>query len=108
MLSNSLTNDTKDSKTETQIQRALIFQGGGALGAYEAGVYKALYDNLIEGAQKENRLLFDIVAGTSAGAINATLIVNHVLQNKDKRNPWAGSAEKLFQFWEDISTDTWY
>ena len=25
-------------------QRALIFQGGGALGAYEAGVYRVLYD----------------------------------------------------------------
>ena len=25
-------------------QRALVLQGGGALGAYEAGVFKALYD----------------------------------------------------------------
>jgi predicted acylesterase/phospholipase RssA len=25
-------------------QRALIFQGGGALGAYEAGVYRVLYE----------------------------------------------------------------
>ena len=33
----------------------------------------------------ENRHLFDIIAGTSAGAINATLIVNHFLQNKERR-----------------------
>ena len=26
-------------------QRALIFQGGGALGAYEAGIFKALHDD---------------------------------------------------------------
>lgn len=31
-------------KNDHSVQRALIFQGGGALGAYEAGIYKALYD----------------------------------------------------------------
>ena len=58
---------------------------------------------------KEGRQLFDIVAGTSAGAINATIIVNHVLQNKmNKDNPWVGSVQKLKKFWEDISTHTFY
>ena len=88
--------------------RTLILQGGGALGAYEAGIYKALYDNLIEKSIDENRHLFDIVAGTSAGAINATLIVNHVMQNIDNPNPWKGSSETLYQFWHDVSTHTWY
>ncbi len=55
--------------------RALVFQGGGALGAYEAGIYKALYNNLIDKSEKEKRHLFDIVAGTSAGAINALLLL---------------------------------
>lgn len=97
-----------NTKKEHQTHRALIFQGGGALGAYEAGVYKALYDNLIETSINENIQLFDIVAGTSAGAINATLIVNHVLQNKTESNPWKGSSNMLYQFWEDVSTDMWY
>jgi NTE family protein len=97
-----------NDKNNRPIHRTLIFQGGGALGAYEAGIYKALYDNLIEKTIDENRLLFDIVAGTSAGAINATLIVNHVLQNQDKTNPWKGSVETLYQFWHDVSTHTWY
>lgn len=59
------------------IQRALILQGGGALGAYELGVYRALCERLIEkdrsdGARK-NRPLFDIIAGASIGALNAAI-----------------------------------
>jgi Patatin-like phospholipase len=58
------------------VQRALVLQGGGALGAYEVGVFKALCENIIEKKTKDertieknhNRLLFDIVAGTSIGA----------------------------------------
>lgn len=50
--------------------RALVLQGGGALGAYEAGVLKVLCKKLHE-EDKENKredsLLFDIVAGTSIG-----------------------------------------
>ena len=58
-------------------QRALILQGGGALGAYEAGAFKALCKMIpkIDDAKKEetDRPLFDIVAGTSIGAINANI-----------------------------------
>lgn len=100
-----LTTETPSSKTAPQQQRALVFQGGGALGAYEAGIYKALYERL-KSKVDETRLLFDIVAGTSAGAINATLIVNHYLQNKEKKNPWEGSADVLYQYWQDVSTNT--
>jgi Patatin-like phospholipase len=60
------------------VQRALIFQGGGALGAYEAGVFKALCDVLAEKddkiKEKKNRPLFDIIAGSSIGAVNAAII----------------------------------
>lgn len=31
------------SESESPIQRALVLQGGGALGAYEAGVFEVLY-----------------------------------------------------------------
>ncbi len=40
--------DINKNKDEQSTHRVLIFQGGGALGAYEVGVYEALYDNLIE------------------------------------------------------------
>jgi NTE family protein len=65
-------------------QRVLILQGGGALGAYEAGAFKALSEEIpkIDAKNGEaNRPLFDIIAGTSIGAINATILVNHFKDN---------------------------
>ncbi len=44
-------------------QNVLVLQGGGALGAYQAGVYQALHESGIEP---------DWVIGTSIGAINAS------------------------------------
>ncbi|HZD36955.1 MAG TPA: patatin-like phospholipase family protein [Nitrososphaeraceae archaeon] len=78
-------------------QRALVMQGGGALGAYEAGVFKALYERFI----KPSNQSFDIVAGVSIGAVNASILVNYVTKNNNK---WDGSAETLYNFWDDIST----
>ena len=49
-------------------QIVLVFQGGGALGAYQAGVYQALHEAGIEP---------DWVIGTSIGAINASLIAGN-------------------------------
>jgi hypothetical protein len=90
---------------EKNKMRALILQGGGALGAFQAGAFKALYEKLTK-EDKENgneeRLLFDIVAGTSIGAINAALLVSYVIENKN----WKGSAEKLVEFWEYLSCPT--
>jgi NTE family protein len=83
-------------------QRALVFQGGGSLGAYEAGFFKALYERITR-IDEENgekvRPLFDIVAGTSIGAINAAILVSHVAKNKT----WKGSPEKLDAFWDYVS-----
>ena len=68
---------SKDDKPKPR--RALVLQGGGSLGAYEAGVFKAIYEHLIE-EEEENpeKNLFDIVAGTSIGAI----LVSYVKENK--------------------------
>ena len=89
------------------IHRALIFQGGGSLGAYEAGAYKAIYEALSTSfraeARKENVPAFHIVAGTSIGAINAVyLLVAYVKENKT----WEGSGERLVEFWEYLSTQS--
>jgi predicted acylesterase/phospholipase RssA len=43
-------------------QRALVFQGGGALGAYEAGTYQQMYKKVSK--ESTDGRLFDIVAGT--------------------------------------------
>lgn len=48
---------------------ALVLQGGGALGAYQAGVYQALHECGIEP---------DWVSGVSIGAINAAIIAGNV------------------------------
>ena len=89
-------------------QRALVLQGGGALGAYEVGILKTLFLKLKEEDDDDNNPFFDIIAGTSIGAINATILVNYVT-NKKKDNPnlapkqcWEGSIEKLEDFWTDI------
>jgi NTE family protein len=91
-------------------QRVLVLQGGGSLGAYEAGAYKVLYQKISERIDKDDNV-FDIIAGTSIGAINAALLVNHVLENrkkgKSKKESWNGSDEMLEHFWkEDTSTLT--
>ncbi len=90
---------------KNDFQRALIFQGGGSLGAYEAGVYKATYELLSERDVKlgrQGRPLFHIVAGTSIGAMNAAVLVSFVKENKS----WRGSAERLIEFWEYMATDS--
>ncbi len=63
----------------------LLLQGGGALGAYQAGVYEAL---------TEADLHPDWVAGISIGAINAAIIAG---------NPPNRRVEKLREFWERIT-----
>jgi len=82
--------------------RALIFQGGGSLGAYEAGAYKAIKQLSQYSRTKgmENEPIFRIVSGTSIGAINAAILVSHVKENKT----WDGSDERLLEFWEYLST----
>jgi NTE family protein len=81
-----------EGKTTKREQRppfdciALLLQGGGALGAYQAGVYQAL---------AEADLHPDWVAGISIGAINSALIAG---------NPPEARLEKLREFWELVTT----
>jgi NTE family protein len=66
-------------------QVVLVFQGGGALGAYQAGVYQALQEAGIEP---------DWVIGTSIGAINAALIAG---------NAPADRLERMREFWKRMT-----
>src|SRR5258708_2624653 len=65
---------------------ALVLQGGGALGALQAGVYQAL---------AEANLAPDWVAGISIGAINAALIAGNAPEAR---------VDKLRAFWEQVTT----
>jgi NTE family protein len=60
-------------KKRPPFQIALVLQGGGALGAYQAGVYEALHEAGIEP---------DWVVGTSIGAINAGLIAGNLPERR--------------------------
>ena len=98
--------DNDSHKKTKKKMRALVLQGGGALGAFQAGAFKALYEKITkedkENGNEEERPLFDIIAGTSIGAINAAVLVSHVIENKT----WRGSPEKLKEFWEYLSCPT--
>ena len=66
-------------------QRALILQGSVALGAFEAGVFKKLYEIIKKEDPNWESRMFDIVAGTSAGAVNAAILTSHVKEKKHGR-----------------------
>jgi NADPH-dependent 2,4-dienoyl-CoA reductase/sulfur reductase-like enzyme/predicted acylesterase/phospholipase RssA len=69
------------------VQTVLVLQGGGALGAFECGVVKAL---------EERSIHPDLVAGVSIGAFNAAIIA---------ANP-RSAATVLEAFWRDLSFHT--
>jgi len=92
MLSDSRTPNRKPLPPIAQIERpagcdgiGLILQGGGALGAYQAGVYQALHEAGLEP---------DWVAGVSIGAINCAIIAGNKREDR---------LEKLQKFWMDIT-----
>jgi NTE family protein len=64
---------------------ALVLQGGGALGSYQAGVYEAL---------STSQYLPDWIAGISIGAINAAIVAGNAPEHR---------VEKLRAFWEGIT-----
>ena len=59
--------------------------------------------NNVKEEEQIDKPLFDIVAGTSIGAINAAILVNYVVENKT----WKGSAEKLNEFWDYVSAESY-
>ena len=103
--SRNYTDKNNTKKNNKKKMRALVLQGGGAIGAFQAGAFKALYEKITR-EDRENgndgRPLFDIIAGTSIGAINAAVLVSHFVENKS----WMGSSEKLIEFWEYLSCPT--
>jgi NTE family protein len=75
-----------DSRRRRHQNTVLVLQGGGALGAYQAGAYEGL---------AEAGILPDWVAGVSIGSINAALIAG---------NPPERRVERLRAFWDQLSS----
>ena len=68
------------------MENVLILQGGGSLGAFGCGVFKAL-------AQKNVKI--DIIAGTSIGGVNAAIIAG----SKNVKHP----EQLLEEFWLELA-----
>jgi NTE family protein len=66
---------------------ALVLQGGGALGAYQAGVYEAL---------SEAGIYPNWIAGMSIGAINAAIIAGNAPNDR---------VDRLREFWTQVTSD---
>jgi NTE family protein len=82
--------DEVDNTVKTNnvnFERVLVLQGGGSLGAYECGVFKYLYKHKLE---------FDILAGSSIGAVNTSIITS-------AQNGGENVAKVLEEFWLTIS-----
>jgi NTE family protein len=69
---------------------ALVLQGGGALGAYQAGVFQALV---------EHDYCPDWVAGTSIGSINGGIIAGNAVEKR---------LERLEEFWKSVSREDFW
>ena len=83
LLAQATTAPAKERVVKEQV--VLVLQGGGALGAYQAGVYQALMEGGIEP---------DWVIGTSIGAINGALIAG---------NEPASRIPRLREFWDGVA-----
>ena len=89
-----VTSAKKDTLPETKLEdaverpekRILVLQGGGALGAYQAGVYEEIANAGIA---------LDWIAGISIGAVNAAIIAG---------NPPEKRVERLEEFWNRVSS----
>jgi predicted acylesterase/phospholipase RssA len=74
--------------TASPLESVLILQGGGSLGAFGCGVFKALVNNNVK---------LDIVAGTSVGGVNAI-----IAGSTDDKHP----EKALEQFWLELAENS--
>src|SRR3990172_11937453 len=77
-------------RSDNKGQVVLVLQGGGALGAYQGGVYQALHEAGVEP---------DWVIGTSIGAINASIITGNKIEDR---------LPRLQEFWKRVERSTFW
>ncbi len=86
-----------DGKKKT----GLVLTGGGARAAYQVGVLDGVSSILCETGWQSERNPYDIICGTSAGAINAAALACHA-DNFDE------GMQKLLQVWENFTVEQVY
>jgi NTE family protein len=93
--SNELSSSFNARKRQRPLENVLIMQGGGSLGAFACGVYKALV---------KEKVRIDIAAGTSIGAVNAAIIVGSKSGHpeKDLEEFWIELAESNYSIIPDL------
>jgi NTE family protein len=79
----------------------LVLMGGGARTAYQAGALQAMGQLLGGRANASAVFPFQVLAGTSAGALNATFLASKAMEG-------LAGLEDLANFWHNIRTDAVY
>jgi NTE family protein len=79
----------------------LILTGGGARAAYQVGVLQAVSEILCQAGWKPERNPYDIICGTSAGAINATALACHA-------DDFGEGVRLLGKVWENFTVEQVY
>ncbi|MGN6709393.1 MAG: patatin-like phospholipase family protein [Candidatus Nitrosocosmicus sp.] len=87
-------------KKSRDLENVLIMQGGGSLGSFACGVFKALV---------KQKIRIDIVAGTSIGAVNAAIIAGSKTDTpeKDLEDFWLEISESNMQIIPDLWMYEW-
>jgi NTE family protein len=86
---------------DTEQKTGLILSGGGARAAYQAGVLAAIARILSEAGWAPARNPFDIICGTSAGALNATALAC-------RADNFGEGVQKLLEVWENVAVEQVY
>jgi NTE family protein len=84
-----------------QKKTGLILTGGGARAAYQVGVLQAISEILWEAGWPPARNPFDIICGTSAGAINATALAC-------RADNFSEGVQRLLDVWQHIKVEQVY
>ncbi len=74
-------------------KRALVLSGGGAKGVFEAGVLKACH---------HIGLTFDVITGSSIGAINAVLFAEYLRRRQHNLDDAVRYFNRFLSIWEDL------
>ena len=79
----------------------LVLTGGGARGAYQIGILQAVSQMLIEAGWPASKNPYDIICGTSAGALNGTALACHA-------DNFGEGLDRLASVWENFSVEQVY
>ena len=90
-----------DAPSIDRTKTGLVLTGGGARAAYQVGVLKAISAILVEQGWPASANPYDIICGTSAGAINATALACHA-------DAFGEGLQKVVKIWENFRAEQVY